>query len=116
MVSALRERVDQVVAEGAGDNQAIAKRLRAVYRDVKSSLVEVAVTDAVLHAHAAGQLAGAPEGVAFRWVPAAGARPCPDCEDNSLAGATPAGEPFPAGHVAPPAHPGCRCELLADQR
>ncbi|MGA1345418.1 MAG: hypothetical protein ACO35E_05530 [Ilumatobacteraceae bacterium] len=114
LVSALRERVERVVDEGSSDNQVIAKRLRAVYRDVKSSLVEVAVTDAVFHAHAAGQLAGAADGVAFRWVAEAGARPCPDCEDNSLAGPTPAGEPFPAGHVAPPAHPGCRCELVAD--
>lgn len=114
LVAALRERVEQVIADGAGDNQVIAKRLRAVYRDVKSSAIEVGITDAVLHAHAAGQLAGAADGVAFRWVVEAGARPCPDCEDNSLAGATPAGEPFPAGHVAPPAHPGCRCELVAD--
>jgi cell division septum initiation protein DivIVA len=114
MVGALRERVEQVIADGAGDNQVIAKRLRAVYRDVKSTVVEVAITDAVLHAHAAGQLAGAADGAAFRWVAEAGARPCPDCEDNSLAGPTPAGEPFPAGHVAPPAHPGCRCELVPD--
>ena len=24
----------------------------------------------------------------------------------------PAGEPFPTGHLRPPAHPGCRCLLV----
>jgi hypothetical protein len=38
---------------------------------------------------------------------------CADCEDNSLAGAIPAGEPFPTGHTSAPAHPGCRCLTLA---
>ena len=39
---------------------------------------------------------------------------CPDCEDNSLAGAQAKGEPFPTGQLHPPAHPGCRCLLVAD--
>lgn len=114
MVATLRDRIEPVIADAAGDNQVIAKRLRALYRDVKSSVVEPAVIDAVLHAHASGQIAGAGGDVRFRWVVEVGARACPDCEDNSLAGPTTAGEPFPAGHLAPPAHPGCRCELVPD--
>lgn len=114
MVATVRDRVEQVVTDAAGDNQVITKRLRALYRDVKSSVLETAVIDAVLHAHAAGQIAGADGGRRFRWVVEGGARACPDCEDNSLAAPTTAGEPFPAGHLAPPAHPGCRCELVAD--
>jgi hypothetical protein len=42
--------------------------------------------------------------------PAVGA--CSECEDNSLQRAIPAGTAFPTGHVAPPAHPGCRCLVL----
>ena len=38
-----------------------------------------------------------------------GGVPCPDCDDNSLAGSVPKGEPFPTGDLHPPAHPGCRC-------
>jgi hypothetical protein len=38
--------------------------------------------------------------------------PCPDAEDNALAGVVPAGEPFPTGVCQPPAHPGCRCMVL----
>ena len=114
MVATLRDRIELVVADAAGDNQVIAKRLRALYRDVKSTVVEPALIDAVLHAHAAGQIVGAEGDTRFRWVVEAGVRACPDCEDNSLASPTTAGEPFPAGHLAPPAHPGCRCELVAD--
>ena len=51
---------------------------------------------------------------ASRWrgrsIPSEAA--CADCEDNSLAGAIPAGEPFPTGHTSAPAHPGCRCLTL----
>jgi hypothetical protein len=46
-----------------------------------------------------------------RWVVDDIDGPCPDCDDNALAGPTPLGQPFPTGQVAPPAHPGCRCVL-----
>jgi hypothetical protein len=45
------------------------------------------------------------------WVVDDGGSPCPDAEDNALAGAVAAGEAFPTGHRHPPAHPGCRCVL-----
>ena len=38
--------------------------------------------------------------------------PCPDCEDNSLAGVVVSGTRVPTGHAAAPAHPGCTCLAL----
>ncbi len=51
-------------------------------------------------------------GVAVRWVVDDDGRPCPDCEDNTLAGPQAVGEPFPTGQTHPPVHPGCRCLLV----
>ena len=48
----------------------------------------------------------------LRWLVDNGGSPCPDAEDNSLAGLVVRGEPFPTGHCHPPAHPGCRCLLV----
>jgi hypothetical protein len=42
--------------------------------------------------------------------------PCPDCDDNALAGPTPRGEVFPTGQPHPPAHAGCRCLLVPVRR
>ena len=44
-----------------------------------------------------------------RWVVDDGGAPCPDCDDNALAGPVPHGSEFPTGDLHPPAHPGCRC-------
>ena len=52
-----------------------------------------------------------PAGRLLRWV-VDDDGPCPDCDDNTLAGPTPKGEPFPTGQLHPPAHPGCRCLLV----
>ena len=38
-------------------------------------------------------------------------RPCPDAEDNALAGPVEAGDAYPTGHTRAPAHAGCRCLL-----
>jgi hypothetical protein len=57
-------------------------------------------------------LAGRPDDHAV-WIAVSGTErpPCPDCEDNALAGPTRVGDVFPTGHRSPPAHPGCRCLL-----
>ncbi len=39
----------------------------------------------------------------------------PDADDNALAGAVAAGEPFPTGHCHAPAYPGCRCGIVVTQ-
>jgi hypothetical protein len=51
-------------------------------------------------------------GTQLRWLVDDGGSPCPDAEDNALAGLVVRGEPFPTGHCFPPAHPGCRCLLV----
>ncbi len=51
------------------------------------------------------------EGATLRWV-VDDETPCPDCDDNELAGAVSKGEAYPTGQPHPPAHPGCRCLLL----
>ena len=39
--------------------------------------------------------------------------PCPDCDDNVLSGVLRKGSEFPTGHQWAPAHPGCRCLVVA---
>ena len=68
--------------------------------------------DALLSAYALGTLSAAePDGkVRWRIDPTQG--PCPDAQDNALAGEVGAGEAFPTGDSCPQAHPGCRCLLV----
>jgi hypothetical protein len=42
-----------------------------------------------------------------------GGHACMYCMLNMSAGAVKAGDPFPTGDTAPPAHEGCQCELVA---
>ena len=116
LVEPLRDRLASSIVAADGDSAALTKRLRALYRDVKTNTVAVAVTDAVLGVHGEAVVASAPDGVALRWVSDPDVRACPDCEDNVLAGAQPAGTPFPTGSVCAPAHSGCRCAVVPDER
>jgi hypothetical protein len=108
----LRLKVLEAIDTAAGDHEAAADSVRSVYRDRRGRRLDSAVDDAVLGAFATGILAAAPAGTAFRWAVDDGDTACPDCDDNGLAGAVVAGSAFPTGHVAPPAHPGCRCHLV----
>ncbi|MEM8747455.1 MAG: hypothetical protein AAGF91_12195, partial [Actinomycetota bacterium] len=114
LVAPLRERLATAIADGVGDNQAITKKVRAVYREFKTTHIDEHLDDVVNTAHGWGSLAGFRDaGAETRWAidPRIGA--ChPDCEDNALAGALPAGSAFPTGAVVPPGHPGCVCLLV----
>ena len=116
IVAVLRERLGAAVNAAAGDNDEISAKVRAVYREVKTKVIDDRVGDALWQARSAASVAAAPKGTLLRWVVAPGATACPDCEDNSLAAPVTAGEPFPTGHVNGPAHPGCRCRLVPDGR
>jgi cell division septum initiation protein DivIVA len=116
IVAVLRERLGAAVGAAAGDNDEISAKVRAVYREVKTKVIDDRVGDALWQARSAAVVAAAPKGARLRWVVAPGAKACPDCEDNSLAAPVTAGEPFPTGHVNGPAHPGCRCRLVPDGR
>jgi len=94
------------VGEGAQDAAG------AAYREWKGDRVEGIAGDFATRAFAGGAVAAAPEGTIVRWVVDDG-RPCPDCDDNALAGDQHAGDEWPTGQIHPPVHPGCRCLLVA---
>ncbi|HUR49712.1 MAG TPA: DivIVA domain-containing protein [Acidimicrobiales bacterium] len=96
-------------AAGADDQQAVADGVGAAYREWRSTRLENLVTEHLAAAYVAG-VHGASAGDLV-WVFDDGGDPCPDCEDNALAGPTSPKEPFPTGQLLPPAHPGCRCLL-----
>jgi cell division septum initiation protein DivIVA len=108
----LRERVERCFVGAEGDLDEVTERVRALYREWKSQRVGEAARHHVVAAHAAGAFAVVPAGCGLRWVVDRAGEPCPDAEDNALAGVVPAGEPFPTGVCQPPAHPGCRCMVL----
>ena len=106
-----RRRIERSAAEVDGDADALDERLRALYREWKVEHIATAAADALLGAYALGQFAGAPEGAGLRWRIDPSQGPCPDAQDNALAGVVTKGEAFPTGDRCPQAHPGCRCLL-----
>ena len=111
-VQPLRARLADVIESADGDRGgAMADRINGVFREARGRLDRL-VGDAVTEAVSAGFIAGVEPGTVVRWVVEDVDGPCPDCDDNALAGATTVGETFPTGQVAPPAHPGCRCILM----
>ena len=108
----LRRALERVLGGESGvDPAAAVERIGAVYRECKAQRLEGLAGDAVTAAFARGALAALPPGSSSRWVVDDDGRPCPDCDDNALAGPTPPGQPFPTGQAHPPAHAGCRCVL-----
>ncbi len=113
LVSPLRARLGRAVVDGAGDNEETTKRIRAVYREWKTQHIDDQLDDVFRYAFGGGLAVTAEPGQPMTWTIDPSEAACADCEDNSLAGAIPAGEPFPTGHTSAPAHPGCRCLTLA---
>lgn len=87
------------------------EHVRALYREWKGARLVEAVAHHASDAYGAGRFAAVAPGRGVRWA-VGGDRPCPDCDDNRLAGPVPVGEAFPTGHCAPPAHAGCSCVLM----
>jgi len=117
IVDPLRRRLHSVLVAGQGDDPVVlAEAVGAAYREWKTKRVEVVAADHVAAAFAAAAYAATPSGVALRWLVDDPDGPCPDCDDNVLAGGQPKGEPFPTGQRHPPAHPGCRCLLVPPLR
>lgn len=81
-----------------------------IYRELRSGRVDTLVEDSLVAAFSLAALKGA-ERHQVRWISYDMGTPCPDCEDNALAGAVMAGEPFPTSHLSPLVHSGCRCLL-----
>jgi DivIVA domain-containing protein len=113
VVSPLRRRLsaDGGVAE-AGEAAAV-EHVGAAFREWRGSRIERLAGDYVVAAFSLGSVTAVQRDRKSRveWVSVAGSgdAPCPDCEDNGLAGPQPPGDEFPTGHRHPPAHSGCRC-------
>ena len=114
LIDPFRRRIEDSAADVDGDADALDERLRALYREWKVERIGPAVADALLDAYAAGQYASAPDGSSLRWLIDPDQGPCPDAQDNALAGAVAKGDAFPTGDSCPQAHPGCRCLLTVE--
>lgn len=114
LISPLRDRLDRCISEGNGDNTVVTKKVRAAYREWKTQHIDEHLDDVMRAAHGSGVLDGFELGTPVRWTVDSRHGSCPDCDDNSLQGTVPAGDAFPTGHTFAPAHPGCRCLLVAD--
>lgn len=112
LVQPLRDRLERCVSEGDGDNGAITKKVRAVYRECKTRHIDEQLDDVIRAAHGQGLIAALAPDTAVEWTPDPSHEVCADCDDNRLAGAVASGQPFPTGQVCTPAHPGCRCMLV----
>jgi hypothetical protein len=128
LVTRLRERLARALADATGpdggdddadeqanvvdDDSSLADRLGAAYRDWKSERLAELSRHHLVAALNRGAYAAAGEGAVMRWVVDDDGNPCPDCDDNVLAGPTPKGEAYPTGQLHPPAHAGCRCILV----
>ena len=113
LAGALRGRLDNALSAGASDGLDLAglgERISAVYREWKVQKLERLAMHYLVAGHERGGFLAHPEGTPLRWL-VDDEGPCPDCEDNALAGPTPRGERFPTGQLHPPAHLGCRCLL-----
>ena len=113
IVGPLRRRLETAMADGQLDDAGtVAEHVGAAYREWKSQRIEQVAGDHAVAAFSRGVLAGASPRSTWRWVVDDQGTPCPDCDDNALAGAVPANESFPTGQLHPPAHTGCRCLLV----
>ena len=117
LTAPLRDRIDRSFGAADGNLDDVADRVRALYREWKGQRL----TDTSRH-YARRRLrprrvrrhaAAAPRSTG--WSIPLGGR-CPDCDDNVLGGDVEKGTEFPTGHLCAPAHPGCRCLVLAADR
>ena len=107
----LRQRLELAIRSASDDPSALADALGGAYREWKTQRIEASAHHEVAAAFSRGAYLTFPDGALLQWVVGTTEGPCPDCEDNALAGEQPKGEPWPTGQLYPPAHPGCRCAL-----
>ncbi|MBI4884050.1 MAG: hypothetical protein HY826_08350, partial [Actinobacteria bacterium] len=112
IVEPLRDRLDRAIGVADGDNDELASLTRTVYREWKTIRIDAQLDHVVRLAFGHGALAALRAGTRVCWAVDPNGPACPDAEDNALAGAVRAGEPFPTEHTCAPAHEGCRCMLL----
>jgi hypothetical protein len=110
LVTPMRARLVENL-EAAGDPTEAAALVRATYREWKGRIDELSA-DLVRTAYGRAAYAVLAPSTPVCWVFDPSGPACADAEDNVLAGAVPAGEPFPTGHRYAPAYRGCRCLLV----
>jgi hypothetical protein len=117
IVEPLRHRLERSLSDGGGegdddrDSAEVSELVSGVYRQWRAQELEPLATHSAADAFGRGAYAAYPGGARLRWV-VDDDGPCPDCDDNALAGAVAKGEAYPTGQAHPPAHPGCRCLLV----
>lgn len=112
VVEPLRDRIARSFVETGGDLEEVTGRLRSLYREWKGQHIAAAVRHYSAAAYAQGAYGAMPDGTPLRWLVDRTSDPCPDADDNALAGAVCKGEAFPTGDHCPPAHVGCRCMVV----
>jgi cell division septum initiation protein DivIVA len=110
LVEPLRARLERAVADAA-DNDELGSMVRTIYREWKTQRIDEHLEDTIRLAFGRGQLAAVTPGASVCWMVDPNGPACPDAEDNALAGAVVAGDPFPTEHTFAPAHAGCKCML-----
>ena len=112
VVEPLRERIAGSFRDTGGELDEVTGRLRSLYREWKGQRIAAAVRHYAVAAYAQGAYGSMPDGTPLRWLVDRTSDPCPDADDNALAGAVCKGEAFPTGDHCPPAHLGCRCMVV----
>ncbi len=109
----LRARLQRALQAADGDVTTLVEGVSSAYREWKTTRAEPLARHNASAAHSRGRFTAAPPGK-LRWVVDGEEGPCPDCDDNALAGAIDRGEIFPTGQPYPPAHVGCRCIIAVE--
>ncbi|HSB87351.1 MAG TPA: DivIVA domain-containing protein [Ilumatobacteraceae bacterium] len=116
IVIPLRERLERAITDADDDNSELSTMVRGIYREWKTQRIDEHLDDIARAAFGRGALAAVAPGTRVCWMVDPHGPPCPDAEDNALAGEVPAGQQFPTGHDCAPAHEGCRCMLALAPR
>ncbi|HEY1734164.1 MAG TPA: DivIVA domain-containing protein [Acidimicrobiales bacterium] len=115
IVEPLRRRVTEIfVDQGADGSETLTESIGSVYRSTRGQRVEPIAADALSSVFAVATWHAVADGTSLRWISDDADGPCPDCDDNALAGPLVKGETFPTGQLHPPAHDGCRCLLVPE--
>jgi SPP1 gp7 family putative phage head morphogenesis protein len=113
---ALHDRLREIMRDAYANQDGqfgFARQIRAEFADVsKWKAEQIAVTEWNRAASTATLIGYGKQGVALKiWYTVGDNRVCPVCENNSADMEIPLDRPFFSGDMAPPAHPGCRCDI-----
>jgi SPP1 gp7 family putative phage head morphogenesis protein len=111
--SSVRSLVTQAI-DGGWSNDRLADELRGAYAFSKERADLIAVTETAFADVAGNMIAYEESGVVKekRWIIGSQEKLCEVCSENHQQGPIPFSKSFASGHMAPPGHPRCRCDLL----